>query len=605
MEHNFDGFMEDISEIIRALPQQPGVYQFLDRDNHIIYVGKAKNLRSRVASYFNKQQYDSYKTKVLSKQVSTIRHIVVDTEADALLLENNLIKTLQPKYNVLLKDDKTFPWIVIKNEPFPRVFSTRNRIKDGSEYFGPYTSAFMVKVLLNLVRQIYHLRTCNFLLNDEQITRKRYKRCLEYHIGNCKAPCEGLQSLEDYQNSIDQIRNILKGNIQEVVSHLRELMQKLAANYKFEEAEAIKQKMLLLENYRAKSTIVNPKLSDVDVFSYCEKDNRVAINFLKVVQGAVVQSHTLEVKGKLRETPEELLLVAIVDIRTTVHSTSTELLVPFLPETELPGINFSIPRIGDKRKLLELSERNARHYLAQKEKMVDNRAFEKRKNDQLTQVKTDLKLKAIPAYMECFDNSNIQGAHPVAACVVFRNGKPSKKDYRHFNIKTVEGPNDFASMEEVIYRRYKRLIDEQQPLPDLVVIDGGKGQLSSAVKSLSKLKLLDKIPVIGIAKRLEEIYYPGDSVPLYIDKNSYTLKLLQYIRNEAHRFGISFHRDKRSVTMLKSSLEGIPGVGPATLEKLLRRFGSVERIVEQEEGVLAEIVGPKLAKQIIEHYAQR
>lgn len=594
--------MKNLKESIVSLPSLPGVYQFFDKHNKVIYVGKAKNLKSRVSSYFSKNKYESFKTKLLVNQIDEVKHIIVDNESDALLLENNLIKKLQPKYNILLKDDKTFPWICIKNEAFPRVFSTRKLVKDGSEYFGPYTSALMVKTLLNLIRQIYKLRTCKFNLSKENLVKKKYKKCLEFHIGNCMAPCEMLQEEEDYMNAIGQIRKILKGNIHEVIQHLEGIMQEYAKQYKFEDAEAIKQKLALLNRFRSKSTIVNPKLNDIDVFSYIEKEDRVYINFLKVISGCIVQSHTVEIVKRLDESKEDILLFAIFDIRTKVNSNSKLILVPFSPSTPFSQIKFIVPRLGDKKKLLDLSERNARQYYLQKKKIQDSDKFQTKTNKLLERVKEDLQLKKLPIIIECFDNSNIQGINPVAACVVFKNGKPLKSEYRHYNIKTVQGANDYASMEEIIFRRYKRQVEEEKELPQLIVIDGGKGQLSAAVKSLDKLQLLGKIPIIGIAKRLEEIYYPNDSVPLYIDKNSPTLKLVQNLRNEAHRFGIKFHRDKRSSSLLKNQLEEIPGIGEKTAEKLLKAFGSFDELKKRNENEIAKIAGKRIAQILLDYF---
>ncbi len=577
------------------MPNSPGVYQFIGRNGKILYVGKAKKLKSRVSSYFSKKKQESFKTRILTKQVTDIKHIVVENESDALLLENNLIKKIQPKYNVLLKDDKTFPWICIKNESFPRIFSTRKLTKDGSEYFGPYTSAFMVKTLLNLVRQIYQIRTCSYSLTSENIKNKKYQKCLEYHIGNCRGPCEGLQTNKEYQNSIVQIRKILKGNLQEVILHLKTIMQDLSRKYKFEEAENIKQKILLLERYKSKSTIVNPKLNNIDVFSFVEEDNRAFVNFLKVINGAIVQSHTIELLKRLDEQPEELLLFAIIDIREKIDSNALELLVPFIPIQDLENIKYIVPKKGDKKKLLELSVRNAKQFRIQKQRINEKSKYGVKTEKLLQKVKDDLQLTEIPKRIECFDNSNIQGANPVASCVVFLNGKPAKKEYRHFNIKTVKGSNDYASMEEIVFRRYKRLLDENKNLPQLIIIDGGKGQLHSAVKSLEKLDLYKKIPIIGIAKRLEEIFFHNDSIPIYIDKNSSTLKLIQNLRNEAHRFGIEFHRSKRSSAMIKNSLEDIKGVGKASIEKLMRAFKSVDTLKTKRQDEIAVIVGKRIA----------
>lgn len=587
----------DLQKIINNLPKLPGIYKFCNEKNEIIYVGKAKNLRNRVSSYFNKGNSNSYKTNRLVSQIKNISHIVVETETDALLLENNLIKQLQPKYNILLKDDKTFPWICIKNESFPRIFSTRNRVRDGSEYFGPYTSALMVKTLLNLVRQLYQIRTCNYVLNDANIKNKKYRSCLEYHLGNCFAPCEGLQEETEYNKNIDIIKNILKGNLNDVQNYLFETMKDFASKMKFEEADKIKSKYELLQKYRSKSTIVNPKLSNLDVFSYVDGDKSAFVNYIKIIDGAIIQSHTVELTKKLDEKKEEILLYAIIDIRQKVLSNSSDVLVPFKIES-IEGMKFLIPKIGDKKKLLELSERNARQYAHQKSIQKIELANRLKKRNILDQVQNDLRLKEEPKHIECFDNSNIQGTNPVAACVVFRNGKPSKSEYRHYHIKTVIGANDFASMEEVIYRRYKRLMNEGRGLPQLIIIDGGKGQLSAAVKSLKKLDLYQKIAILGIAKRLEEIFFPGDSVPLYIDKNSKTLKLIQHLRNEAHRFGINFHRNLRSKSMLKNSLNEIDGVGEKTIEKLIKHFKTIDIISSKSIKELEEIVPSKIAVNI-------
>ncbi|MGQ1889513.1 excinuclease ABC subunit UvrC [Thermophagus sp. OGC60D27] len=589
--------LDYLKGLLQVLPEDPGVYQYLDESGKIIYVGKAKNLKRRVSSYFYKTP-DNAKTRILVRKIYDIRHIVVDTEEDALLLENNLIKKYQPRYNVLLKDDKSFPWIVVKNEPFPRVFSTRQVIKDGSEYFGPYTSVVMVKTLIGLFRQLYSLRTCRYALTPENISEGKFKVCLEYHLGNCKGPCEGLQPEKEYLQHISEVKNILKGNISSVVKYMKETMMKLADSYKFEEADEIKRKLETLEGYQSKSTIVNPKINNVDVFSIIDDDKSAYVNFLKVVNGAIIQAHTIEYKKKMDEDIKSLLALAVVDIRERLHSRSPEIIVPFKPSVELRNARFLIPKIGDKKKLLELSERNVKYYRLEKLKQQASRSKATREDVLLETVRKDLRLKTKPVHIECFDNSNIQGHYPVAACVVFKNGKPSKKDYRHFNIKTVEGPNDFASMEEVVYRRYSRLKNEGQPLPQLVVIDGGKGQLGSAVKILRELELLDRITVIGIAKRLEEIFFPGDPVPLYIDKNSPSLKLIQHLRNEAHRFGITFHRNKRSNAFLKSKLEQIPGVGPKNIKQLLSHFKSIKGVEQASFEQLKKVVGESRALKI-------
>ncbi|MBN1118159.1 MAG: excinuclease ABC subunit C [Bacteroidales bacterium] len=591
----------DPKQIISNLPKSPGVYQFYDKAGKLLYIGKAKNLKSRVSSYFTAKKYESFKTKKLAKQVCDIKHIVVETESDALFLENNLIKQHQPKYNILLKDDKTFPWICIKNEPFPRVFSTRNRIMDGSEYFGPYTSAYMVKTLINLVRKLYQIRTCSFSLTKENISNNKFKVCLEHHIGNCKAPCIRLQDELDYQESIEHIRKILKGNLQDVLDYLYKHMLDLASKQKFEEANKIKEKFELLKRYQSKSNIVNPKINDLDVFSFIEEDDLAFINFIKINNGAIVQSHTVELVRKLDETKEEMLAFAIYDIRQKVFSKAKEAIVPFKIDS-LVDINFTVPRIGDKKKILELSERNARQYAHQRNIQKSEIATKYNKSSLLDVVKTDLRLKETPVHIECFDNSNIQGSSPVAACVVFINGKPAAKEYRHFHIKSVVGANDFASMEEIIFRRYNRLMQEEKSLPQLIIIDGGKGQLGAAVNSLKKLNLYGKIAVLGIAKRLEEIYFPGDSVPLYLDKNSKTLRLIQHLRNEAHRFGITFHRKIRSKKMLQNDLLKIEGVGEKTFEKLVKTFGSIEDLKVKTLDEIAEIVPKSTAQKIIDFF---
>ena len=603
MPQNQPDKITQLKEQANALPDNPGIYQYFDESGKIIYVGKAKNLRKRVASYFNREP-DNGKTRILLKRIHEIRHIVVDTEEDALLLENNLIKKYQPRYNILLKDDKTYPCIVIRNEPFPRVYKTRQLIKDGSNYFGPYTSGMMVNTLIELFRHLYPLRTCKLNLTAENIANKKLKRCLEYHIGNCKAPCEGLQSDAEYKKNIDDIQNILKGNISSVIRYLKERMMSLAEEYHFEEANQIKQKLALLNNFQSKSTIVNTQIDNVDVMSILSDDNSAYVNFLKVLNGAIVQAHTVEIKKRLSESDSELLGFAIVDLRNRFQSTSKEILVPFIPEITLSGVKFFVPRVSDKKKLLELSERNVKYYRLEKLKQKANIAKIPPSVRVLETLKIDLQMEKLPVHIECFDNSNIQGAFPVAACVVFKSGKPARRDYRHFNIKTVEGPNDFASMEEIIYRRYKRLLEEESPLPQLIIIDGGKGQLHSAMNSLNKLELGDKITVIGIAKRLEEIFFPGDSIPLYLDKNTPSLKLIQHLRNEAHRFGISFHRNKRSNAFLKSQIENINGVGEKSIEALLKHFKSISGIKNASIKELQNVVGEARAIAIRKYFEE-
>lgn len=583
-----------------TLPDSPGVYQYYDKDGKILYVGKAKNLKKRVSSYFHKN-HESGKTRVLVKKIVDIKHIVVPTETDALLLENNLIKKYKPRYNVLLKDDKSYPWLCIKKERFPRVFMTRNVIRDGSEYFGPYTNMKTVRVLLDLIKGLYPLRTCNYDLSKEKIDAGKYKVCLEYHIGNCKGPCEDHQSMVEYDAQIKAIREIIKGNFKDSLHQFKNQMKALAADMQFEEAQQVKEKIEVLENYQAKSTIVNPRISDVDVFSIVSDESYGYVNFLQLSYGSIIRSHTIEMKKKLDESDEELLALAITEIRNRFNSQSKEIYVPF--EVEIGNIaRLTIPKLGDKKKLLDLSIRNAKFYRMERFKQVKITDPDRHVNRLMAQMKKDLRLHEEPRHIECFDNSNIQGTNPVAACVVFKNGKPSKKDYRHFNIKTVEGPDDFASMEEVVFRRYKRLLEEGEPLPQLIIIDGGKGQLSSALKSLDLLGLRGSIAIVGIAKRLEEIFYPGDSIPLYLDKKSETLKVVQYLRNEAHRFGITFHRNKRSNAAINSELESIPGVGEKTIEELLRAFKSVKRVKEASLEQLIGVVGASRAKKVYEYF---
>jgi len=587
-----------LKSILKSLPHQPGVYQFIDRKGEIIYVGKAKDLSKRVSSYFVKKKYDNYKVKVLVDKITDIRTFIVSTESDALLLENNLIKELQPRYNVLLKDDKTFPWIVIKKEPFPRVFSTRQIIQDGSKYFGPYTSAYMVKTLLTLIRQMYRLRTCSFLLDEENVTRKKHKLCLEYHIGNCVGPCQGLQSEQDYLDQIDQIEELLKGNLKELKSRLEIQMKKFASEFEFEKANIIKEKAEILNRFQSKSTIVNSSIDNVDVFSIVSDTKKAYINFLHIKDGAIVSAQTFEIKKKLDEPDEELLLFAITEMRVRTGSKAREIVLPDQIESPFPQVKITVPQRGDKLKLLELSLKNARTYRLEKMKASSNLKPLKPGERILRTVQQDLRLEQIPFHIECFDNSNLQGTDPVAACVVFRNGKPSKKDYRHYHIKTVTGPDDFASMKEIISRRYRRLLEEKSSLPQLIIVDGGKGQLSAAVSELDQLGLRKKIAIIGIAKRLEEIYFPEDPVPLYIDKNSESLKLIQHLRNEAHRFGITFHRKIRSSHLTTSVFESIPGIGRTTIEKLFSELKSVEAIYTISEEELSRIIGKDKAAKV-------
>ena len=601
IDYLLDFKMTDALQLqLKTLPDSAGVYQYLDKNENIIYVGKAKNLKKRVSSYFTKT-HDSGKTRVLVKNIVSINHIVVQTETDALLLENNLIKKYKPKYNVLLKDDKSYPWICIKKERFPRVFITRRVIKDGSEYFGPYTSVKTIKALLDLVKELYTLRTCKYDLSPEKINTGKYKVCLEYHLGNCLGPCEALETESHYNNAIKEIRNIIKGNFKESLERLNALMLDFAEKMEFEKAQKIKEKLERLSNYQAKSTVVNPTINNVDVFSIISDESYGYLNFLKLSNGSIIQSHTTEIKKKLDETDKELLSLFIVEIRQRFNSSAPEIYTPFKVDVG-EAIKVTVPKLGDKKRIVELSERNAKYYRQEQFKQIKIVDPDRHVKRIMAQMKSDLRLSKAPRHIECFDNSNIQGSNPVAACVVFKDGKPSKKEYRHYNIKTVEGPDDFASMEEVVYRRYKRLLAEGESLPQLIVIDGGKGQLSSALKSLDVLGLRGKIAIIGIAKRLEEIYYPGDKIPLYLDKKSESLKIIQHLRNEAHRFGITFHRNKRSKSAIQSELEQIPSIGTKTITTLLRKFKSAKRVKAASLKELEEVVGLSRAQQIYQYY---
>jgi len=574
---------------LKTLPPNPGVYQFYDENDTVIYVGKAKNLKKRVSSYFNKT-HDNNRTRLLVKKIIRHEHIIVPTEVDALLLENNLIKKYQPKYNVLLKDDKTYPWICIKKERFPRVFSTRKVIKDGSDYFGPFTNKKTVYTLLDLIRGLYPLRTCNYDLSEEKISNQKYKICLEYHLGNCLGPCEQKIDEELYNQNIAAIKNIVKGNFKSSLDQFQLQMENYAKEMEFEKAQEIKEKLASLENYQSKSTIVNPKISNVDVFTIVSDESYGYVNFLQISYGSITRSHTLEIKKKLDESDLDLLSLAIIDIRLRFNSQSEEVYLPF--QINLGGkVKVSIPMLGDKKKLVELSLRNAKFYRMDRFKQMKIVDPDRHTKRLMSQMKVDLRLSGEPYHIECFDNSNIQGTNPVAACVVFKNGKTSKKNYRHFKIKTVVGADDFASMEEVVFRRYKRLKEEGESLPQLIVIDGGKGQLSSAVKSLDLLGLRGKIAIIGIAKRLEEIYFPEDPIPLYLDKKSETLKIIQQLRNEAHRFGITLHRNLRSKGSLNSQLDEIKGIGPKTKELLLKEFKSLKRIKAASQKELIDALG--------------
>ncbi len=593
----------DYKAALKNIPKKPGVYQFRDDLGELIYIGKAKNLKNRVSSYFNKETYRiNAKTKVLVNKIRNITFTIVDTEIDAWLLENSLIKKHQPKYNVLLKDDKTYPWIVIKNENFPRIYWTRRIIRDGSKYFGPYASVGMMHVILDLIKEIYQLRTCSLPLKPDNIAAGKFKVCLEYQIGNCKGPCQNYQSEQDYNINIEEIKNILNGKIGSVIRSLKQDLDKAVAELNFELAHKLKRQYELLDRYQSKSTIVNSSITDVDVFSIASDDKYAFVNFLKVMNGTVTQTQTLEIKKKLDETEEELLSIAISEFRTRFNSTSKEIIVPFGLDLNDPGIKFRVPKMGEKKKLLELSQKNVmffkRDKLDQYEKLNPDLKYDRI----LNQMMKDLRLNQLPRHIECIDNSNFQGKYPVSAVVVFKDTKPSKKDYRHFNVKTVVGPNDFATMEEVVHRRYKRMLEEKETLPQLIVIDGGKGQLSSAMKSLQILGIEKDVTIIGIAKRLEEIFYPGDQYPMYLDKKSETLKIIQQLRDEAHRFGITFHRKQRDKGTLMTELEHIAGIGKTTAEKLLKHFKSVKNIREASQEELSQILNSKQLTELNNYF---
>ncbi len=591
----------NLKHIISNLPETPGVYKYYDEDEKLIYIGKAKNLKKRVSSYFSKT-HDNRKTAVLVSKIRNIKFTLVDTEMDALLLENSLIKQFQPKFNISLKDDRTYPFICIKNERFPRIFSTRKHIKDGSEYFGPYSNGLIRLTVLEMVRTLFPIRNCNFVLSEQNIKANKFRVCLEYHIGNCKAPCVAMQNEDDYNYTIKQIKNILKGNIGVVNQYLKKQMQDAATEMHFEKAAEYKRKIDVLENYQSKSTIVSSSIHDVDVFGIVSDDKYAFVNYLKVVNGIIIQTQTFEMKKKLDETEEMLLEYAIAEVRDQFNSTSKEIVVPFEIELKDENLIFTVPKAGDKKNLLELSLKNAMYYKKDKLNQYEKVNPELKTDRILTTMMNDLRLTTLPKHIECFDNSNIMGTYPVSACVVFKDAKPSKKDYRHFNVQTVVGPDDFATMREVVHRRYKRMLEEKEPLPDLIVIDGGKGQLSSAVESMKELGIYGKIPVLGIAKRLEELYYPEDEFPLYIDKKSETLKIIQQIRDEAHRFGITHHRSRRSKGALKSELDEIKGIGEETKKMLLAELKSVKKVKEAEQNLLQEIVGKAKAKLIWDFY---
>lgn len=586
---------------LKTLPSEPGVYRYYDKNDQLLYVGKAKNLKKRVLSYFNKN-LSGYRIKIMVGKIQRLETTIVNSEYDALLLENNLIKEHQPFYNVMLKDDKTYPWICIKNEEFPRIFLTRNVIKDGSEYYGPYAKVRPAKILLDTIKHIYKLRTCNLNLAPTKIDEGKYKVCLEYHIKNCAGPCEGLESKQDYDEKIDAIRGIIKGDFRKAKDYLVNQMMKYASNLQFEDAQIVKERLDILEDYQAKNTVVNPNIDDVDVFGMTSDETAAYVNFFKIRNGNIIQSFTTEIKKVIEETDEDIMEEALIEIRQKFASDSKEVLLPFHLSVEIPNVKLIVPKVGDKKRIVELSEKNAKEYRLEKLKQVQIVDPERHTNRIMAEMQKLLRMPVEPRHIEGFDNSNIQGTNPVSACVVFKDGKPSKSDYRIFHPKTVEGPNDFATMEEVIYRRYKRMLDEGENLPHLILIDGGKGQLSSAVKSLKLLGLYGKITIIGIAKRLEEIYFPEDSIPLYIDKKSETLKILQRVRDEAHRFGVKHHRTRRKNSTIKSELEEIPGVGGKTIELLLSKLKSVKRIKESSLETLEEILGKSKAKIIYEFF---
>ena len=595
---------EEIKNSLAVVPSSPGCYMFMDKKGQVIYVGKAKDLKRRVSSYFNKN-HDSIKTRVLVKNIHSLKYVVVNSEEDTFLLENNLIKELQPRYNVLLKDDKSYPYIVVKNEYFPRVYKTRKIVKDGSKYFGPYTSVQAVDALINLFRKVYKIRTCRLNLTPENIAAGKFNTCLQFHIKMCDAPCVGKVLIEEYNKNIEEIIEILRGNISLIEKKIFDRMQFLSDNLRFEDANDLKEKLILIRSFKEKSQVVSNINYNLDVFSFEQEENSAFVNYLHVVKGGITQAYTFEYKKRLDETPEELLGMAIVEMRQRFNSESREIIVPFEPELIMSNVEITIPQRGDKKKLLELSQKNVKQFKFDRIKKADMLNPEQRVSRILKKVQKDLHLKEFPLHIECFDNSNIQGTNPVSACVVFKRAKPSKKDYRHFNIKSVQGPNDYASMAEVLERRYSRALKEGSKIPQLIVIDGGKGQLSTAVNSLQKIGLYGKIAVIGIAERLEEIYFPEDPVPLYIDKNSETLKLIQQLRDEAHRFGLKFHRQKRSKAQVKSELDDIPGIGPATKKKLITHFKSIKRLKESRREEIEQVIGKSKTEALINWFEKK
>ncbi len=596
-----DSFDAHIQTLLKTIPEDPGVYQYFDKEGQLLYVGKAKNLKRRVSSYFTKQ-HDSGRLQILVRKIHDIKTFKVNNELDALLLENNFIKNLNPRYNIRLRDDKTYPWIILKKERYPRLFHTRQQIKDGSEYFGPYVNVKLMFMLLELIRQTYPLRNCSYDLSESNIQKGKFRPCLEFHIGRCKAPCVGKHEQVDYDTNIYEIRQILKGNVSATIRDLKQKMNAFVQAYEFEKAESERQKIELLESYQSKSTIVHPSITNVDVFNIISDEKTAYVNYFKIIDGAIIQGHILELRKKMDESDEELLLFAIVELRQRFNSACKELLVPFAPDVQLPDYEFIVPKIGDKKQLLELCFKNAEAHKREREKQIALTDPERHTDRIMQQMMKDLRLTEEPRRIEGFDNSNIQGSYAVSAMPVFIDGKPAKKEYRHYNVKTVEGPDDFATMEEVIFRRYSRVIEENLPMPNLIVIDGGKGQLGAAINSLEKLNLMGKVAIIGIAKRLEEIYFPGDSLPLYLDKRSETLKIIQHIRDEAHRFGITHHRNKRSRETFKTELSDIKGISEKTAEKLLLTFKSVKGIKETSLEELETAIGKSKAQLVFEYF---
>jgi excinuclease ABC subunit C len=595
----------DYKKALADIPHKPGVYQYWDQEDILIYIGKAKDLRNRVGSYFNQDNQMNGKTRVLVSKIRKITFTIVDTEIDAWLLENSLIKKHQPRYNIMLKDDKTYPWIIIKKEPFPRIYWTRKMVKDGSTYFGPYASVGMMHTILDLIKETYPLRTCNLPLTEDNINSGKFKVCLEYQIGNCKGPCQAYQSDADYDQNIEEIKDILNGKIGNVIRDVKQIIKTAVTDLNFEYAHQYQKKLLVLEKYQSKSTVVNSSITNVDVVSIASDERYAFVNYLKIMNGSIIQTQTIEIKKRLDESDEELLTIAITEFRTKFNSTSKEIIVPFDITLSDENLKFTVPKLGEKKNLLELSHKNVLFFRREKLNQYEKLNPDLRSERILTQMQKDLMLTQLPVHIECFDNSNFQGAYPVSAIVVFKDAKPSKKDYRHFNVKTVEGPNDFATMEEAVYRRYKRMMEEEGTLPQLIIIDGGKGQLSSAVSSLKKLGIDKKVTVIGIAKRLEELYYPGDSYPLHLDKKSETLKVIQQLRDEAHRFGITFHRKKRDQGTLKTELESIPGIGKTTADKLLRQFKSVKKIKEASTAELEQVLNKTQVKTLLSFFSSK